>query len=178
MIGCPTCPHGLRAVLLSCLRERHTMQRILSFAGLSLFVFVGTAVGSARRIEPAPLAALQPALEVGTPLRPVQRGRTALIRLVYVLGMDKQSCPAIVCCGGRMDFHGALCGPTWERLAQTAKAGATAVVTERPMSWSIGDRIIVTATKRDYRGKEPYTEERVVKGFRDTPLGPATALEL
>ena len=29
-----------------------------------------------------------------------------VIRLHYVEGMDKESCPAIVCCGGRMDFHG------------------------------------------------------------------------
>src|SRR5262245_49104501 len=48
-----------------------------------------------------------PALEVGTPERPIEAGHTALIRLTYVAGMDKESCPAIICCGGRMDFHGA-----------------------------------------------------------------------
>ena len=30
-----------------------------------------------------------------------------LIRLVYFEGMNKESCPAIVACGGRMEFHGA-----------------------------------------------------------------------
>ena len=42
---------------------------------------------------------------------PIPAGRTALIRLAYVPGMDKESCPAIVCCGGRMDFHGAPLPP-------------------------------------------------------------------
>ena len=61
-------------------------------------------------------AAERPALEVGTPERRVRQVVTALIRLVYVPGMDKQSCPAIVACGGRMDFHGARLGDTWTRL--------------------------------------------------------------
>src|SRR5262249_5005579 len=46
----------------------------------------------------------RPALEVGTPEEPVV-GHTALIRLHYVQGMDRESCPAIVCCGGRLDLH-------------------------------------------------------------------------
>ena len=50
---------------------------------------------------------LGPVLEVGSPEAPVAADKTALIRLHYVEGMDRQSCPAIVCCGGRMDFHGA-----------------------------------------------------------------------
>src|SRR5438034_1090982 len=49
----------------------------------------------------------RPALEVGTPEKPIQAGHTALIRLTYVDGLDKQSCPAIICCAGRMEFHGA-----------------------------------------------------------------------
>src|SRR5262245_44040596 len=35
----------------------------------------------------------RPALEVGTPDRPIDAGRTALIRLHYVEGMNKDSCP-------------------------------------------------------------------------------------
>src|SRR5262245_26640215 len=46
-------------------------------------------------------------LQVGTAERPIEKGRTALIRLVHLAGMDKESCPAIVCCGGRMAVHGA-----------------------------------------------------------------------
>ena len=46
-------------------------------------------------------------------------------------GMDKESCPAIVCCGGRMDFHGAPLSRTWVKLGATAKTGDTAVDTRR-----------------------------------------------
>ena len=46
-------------------------------------------------------------LEVGTADHPIEAGHTALIRLAMVKGLDRENCPAIVCCGGRMDFHGA-----------------------------------------------------------------------
>jgi hypothetical protein len=49
----------------------------------------------------------RPALEVGTADRPIAAGHSALIRLNAAEGQDKQSCPAIVCCGGRMEFYGA-----------------------------------------------------------------------
>src|SRR5262249_13426893 len=45
-----------------------------------------------------------PALDVGTPTEPIPVEHTATIQLRYFEGMDKDSCPAIVCCGGRMDF--------------------------------------------------------------------------
>src|SRR5262249_3421993 len=68
------------------------------------------------------------ALEVGTPDQPIAGGHTALIRLTAVLGLDPDECPAIVCCGGRMDFHGAELGRSWVKLGATAAAGATAVI--------------------------------------------------
>ena len=46
--------------------------------------------------------------------------------------MDKESCPAIVCCGGRMDFHGAPLSRTWVKLGATAKKGDTTVTLPRP----------------------------------------------
>ncbi len=75
----------------------------------------------------------RPALEVGTPQRPVEAGHTARIRLAYVPGLDKQSCPAIVCCGGRMDFHGAPVSRTWVRLGAAAKANDTTVTLAEPV---------------------------------------------
>ena len=74
-------------------------------------------------LEPAAPGTPRPALEVGTPEQPIDAGHTALIRLTYVDGLDKQSCPAIVCCGGRMDFHGAPLSRTWVKLGDTANAG-------------------------------------------------------
>src|SRR5262245_25012592 len=87
------------------------------------------------------------ALEVGTPEQPIPAGRTALIRLVYMDGLDKQSCPAIVCCDGRMDFHGAPLNRTWVRLGATAKKGDEVITLSEPVKgWKAGDRIIVTMT--------------------------------
>src|SRR5207302_1153127 len=73
---------------------------------------------------------------------------------------------AIVCCGGRMDFHGAPLNRTWVKLGATARAGATAVTLAEPVrGWRVGDRIIVTATQRDYRRTKPFTEERSIRAI-------------
>jgi hypothetical protein len=120
----------------------------------------------------------RPALEVGTPDRPIDAKHTALIRLHYVDGMDKESCPAIVCCGGRMDFHGAPLNRAWVRLGETAKSGADAIVLAEPVTgWKVGDRIIVTATNRAYGKKYGTTEERVIKTIDGTTITLDKALE-
>jgi len=110
----------------------------------------------------------RPALVVGGPEQPVKAGHTALIRLVYFPGMDKESCPAIVCCGGRMDFHGAPMNHTWVKLGATAKKGDTQIALAEPVTgWRVGDRIIVTATKLTHDiGQETNgysTEERKIE---------------
>jgi hypothetical protein len=115
----------------------------------------------------------RPALEVGTPDHPIDAGHTALIRLVYVDGMDRQSCPAIVCCGGRIDFHGAPMSRTWARLGAPAKAGETVVTLDEPVTgWKPGDRVILTATTRQIKARKTFkpsvkdstqTEERIIK---------------
>ncbi len=103
----------------------------------------------------------RPALEVGTPDRPVAAGHTATIRLVYFDGMARESCPAIVCCGGRMDFHGAPVSPTWIKLGRDGRKGdATVTLAGTVAGWRVGDRVIVTATRHDRKGQ---TEERRVK---------------
>jgi uncharacterized protein (TIGR03067 family) len=127
----------------------------------------------------------RPALEVGTPGRPIPAGHTALIRLTYVPGMDKETCPAIVCCGGRLDLHGAPLGRTWVKLGATAEpCDATVRLAEPAAGWRVGDRVIITTTSSRERinsrvtlrpgaagGKvkeaqqkfAAYTEERTVK---------------
>jgi hypothetical protein len=117
----------------------------------------------------------RPALEVGTPDRPIPAGRTALIRLVHVEGLDRESCPAIVCCGGRMDFHGAPLSRTWVKLGATAKKGAAAVTLAEPVTgWRPGDRVILTATTRQIKLQKTFkpsvrdntqTEERAVRAI-------------
>jgi hypothetical protein len=117
------------------------------------------------------------ALEVGTAELPIPAAHTALIRLVYVQGLDKDSCPAIVCCGGRMDFHGAPMSRTWVKLGATATKGAeTLTLSGQLDGWRTGDRILVTATnsnhktsgtrRPDVRTQEVFTEERIIKAIR------------
>jgi hypothetical protein len=120
----------------------------------------------ADHVDMPDLAVPKPALEVGSADRPVDAKHSALIRLVYVPGMDKQSCPAIVCCGGRMDFHGAPMSRTWVRLGSTAKAGVDTLALAEPVTgWRVGDRVIVTSTEHQHAPKVPYTEERIVKAI-------------
>lgn len=112
----------------------------------------------------------QPALLVGSPGKPIAADHTALIRLVAVEGQDKQSCPAIVSCGGRMEFHGAPLSRTWLKLGATAKKGDAVVTVEEAVTgWRVGDRVIITATRlgRDNGGGSDklQTEERQIKAI-------------
>jgi hypothetical protein len=110
--------------------------------------------------------AVRPALLVGTPRRPIPAKHTALIRLHYVDGLDRKSCPAIVCCGGRMDFHGSPLSHSWVKLGNNAAKGATAVKLVEPVSgWRAGDRIILTSTEREYGNNQSNTEVRTIKSI-------------
>ncbi len=126
--------------------------------------------------EPAPGATGdRPALEVGTAEQPISVGHTALIRLIAAPGQDKQSCPALVCCGGRMDFHGTPLSRTWVKLGATAAKGDGAVTLSEPVTgWRVGDRVIVTATRlgRDNgQGTElMQTEERLITKLDGTSV--------
>jgi len=125
-------------------------------------------------------AATLPALEVGTWDKPVASGHTALIRLVYFEGMDKQSCPAIVCCGGRMEYHGTEMNHTWVKLGATVKAGASEIpLRDAVTGWKPGDHIFITGTVRQNKKAKTFlasvrmstqTEERTVKEMRGTSL--------
>jgi hypothetical protein len=129
----------------------------------------------------------RPALEVGTPDRPIAAKHNALIRLTYVNGLDKQSCPAIVCCGGRMDFHGAPISRTWVRLGATARKGDSFITLSEPVSgWKAGDQIIVTMTgvaptsSYSHPGPDPKgttTEQRFIKAIDEKKLTLSTPLE-
>jgi hypothetical protein len=94
------------------------------------------------------------ALEVGTPEAPIPAAYTARIRLHFLPGMVKKDGPAIVTCGGRMDFHGAVLSRTWLDLGQTAKVGDTAIVLSEPVTgWRVGDEVILTGSKNRPGGR-------------------------
>lgn len=116
----------------------------------------------------------RPALIVGRPGAPVAAGCSAVIRLHHLEGMDPVSCPAIVCCGGRMEFHGQPMAQTWLKIRQTADAGSGQVyVDEWAGGWKQGDQVIVTGTRRQRDGRGVggdflsgvQTEERRIVGL-------------
>ena len=120
----------------------------------------------------------RPTLEVGSSERQIAAGRSAVIRLAAIAGLDPETCPAIVCCGGRMDFHGTPMSRTWAKLGRTARVGQGAVLLDQSVTgWRVGDRVIVTATQRQRRergtlragqGKDSmtaFTEERAIRAI-------------
>jgi len=116
----------------------------------------------------------KPALEIGTAAEPIPAKFTALIRLHHVEGLDKETCPAIICCAGRMDLHGAPLANTWLKLATHVKPGENTVMAQGDLSgWRAGDRVILTGTfhpdgdeKTPVLAKTAQTEERVVASVR------------
>ena len=121
-----------------------------------------------------------PELLVGTPDRPVAAGKTAVIRLHYVPGMNKDSCPAVVCCGGRWESHGAPLGRAWVKLAAAAKVGDTTLtLADGVAGWKAGDKVIVTGTQTHGMAKtESTTEERTVAAIDGTKLTLNTPLTM
>jgi hypothetical protein len=120
----------------------------------------------------------RPALEVGSPDAPIDAAHTATIRLVSFAAHDPKSCPAIVCCCGRMDFHGAPLSRTWVKLAVAAHKGDGAVtLAETVQGWRAGDRVILTDTQGipSNQRKPPHglafiAEERTVRAIDGTQL--------
>jgi hypothetical protein len=132
-------------------------------------------------IAPMNAGEARPALLVGTSEQPIAAEHTALIRLDYFEGMDRKSCPAIVCCGGRMELHGAAMNRTWVKLGAPVKAGDRVVTLAEPVTgWRAGDRIILTATTRQNKVKKTFTfpslrdhgqtEEQVIKAIDGVKL--------
>lgn len=86
-------------------------------------------------------------LEVGTAEQPIAADHRALIRLIYLPGMDKNAGPALVNCGGRMDLHGAAMSRTWLKLRVSANTGDTAITLDQaPSGWRVGDRLVLPTT--------------------------------
>src|ERR1051326_9467358 len=93
------------------------------------------------------------ALEIGTQENPIPAGVTAIVKLVYFEGMDTNTLPALINCGGRMDIHGAPLNRTWVKLGVTAEAGDSKVaLSESVTGWRVGDHIILTVSKESEDG--------------------------
>lgn len=100
------------------------------------------------RIPENVTSAASPALEVGTPDAPIPAERAAIIRLTYLDGMDRNSFPALICCGGRMDLHGAPLERTWQKLGYQTPILEHRVIPlpSLPTGWRAGDRLLFPGT--------------------------------
>ncbi len=97
----------------------------------------------------------RPALLIGKPGSPIPIEHTATVRLHYIEGMNKESCPALINCGGLMEIHGAPLRNTWVKMKRRSEVGATTVtLVDAVEDWREGDQVIVTSTERqlDRRG--------------------------
>ena len=104
-------------------------------------------------------AGVLPVLEIGSAEKPIPAGVTALIRLVHFEGMNRETLPAIINCGGRWDTHGAPMNRTWLKLGASVKAGDSLVKLSAPVTgWRVGDQIIVTASKESYGGGNTFRQ--------------------
>lgn len=119
-----------------------------------------------------------PLLEIGNANNPVQADKKAIIRLHYQEGMKKDSCPAIVCCGGKWETHGAKLDRSWVKLSKNLAAGdKTLHVAEAVNGWKSGDKIVVTGSRtHGAKNEKSDSEERVISAVNgleitiDTPL--------
>lgn len=94
-----------------------------------------------------------PALEIGTPDNPIPVGRTAKIRLHYLAGLNEKDAPAIACCAGRFDVHGAPLSRAWVKLGKDIAPGDNQIVLGEDVSgWQAGDEVLVTASLHEYQG--------------------------
>ena len=130
----------------------------------------------AHGIVPNPDAP-RPALLVGLPGEPVAAGKTAVIRLRYSPGLDPETCPALISCGGRMEFHGTPLPRTWVKLGREAYRGEAIVLLNwaEIEGWKPGDHLVVTGTTRQFGYKQtrtvsvaerPASEERTLVSIK------------
>ncbi len=120
---------------------------------------------------------VMPTLEVGTLEDPIPAKFTARIRLHYIEGMNKEDAPALVCCSGRLELHGAPMNRTWVKLGAAVAKGDDKVTLDEPVTgWRVGDEVIVTGSKKvarskDYRdGESLGTETRRIAKIDGTTI--------
>jgi len=121
-----------------------------------------------------------PILEVGSTAIPIPANKKAVIRLHYQEGMKKDSCPAIICCAGRWDSHGAKLDRTWGKLGTTASKGDKNVTAAFSLNgWKVGDRIVITGSRTHGTQKDKSdSEERIISSIKDQLISFELPLEM
>ena len=109
------------------------------------------------------------ALEIGTAQSPIPAGRRAVIRLTYIEGMDRQSFPALVCCGGRMDLHGTPLNHAWVKLREHGYPGDPTLELAEPVTgWKVGDHVLIPTTEASPFYTQDATGRRIIGSLLDS----------
>lgn len=128
--------------------------------------------------KPAP-GQPQPVLEIGSANEPIPAAHRAIIRLTYVEGMNLESCPALVCCGGRMELHGAPLSRSWVKLGVDATRGSSEIVFHEPVSgWRVGDHVLLPTTEMSefYQEKDGRRVIGTLADDTETEVGEIAAI--
>lgn len=116
-----------------------------------------------KSITPGP----RPLLEIGSADAPISADHTALIRLTYIEGMNKESCPALVCCDGRMEIHGAPLSHSWVKLGNNVNPGSNEIELAEPVTgWKPGDHLLFPTTEMSEFYQE-RNRQRVIPSILD-----------
>lgn len=91
-----------------------------------------------------------------------------MIRLTYVEGMDRQSFPAMICCGARMDLHGAPLNRSWVKLHESGYPGDPVLELADPVAgWKAGDRVLLPTTEASPFYTADQTGRRIIGSVLD-----------
>lgn len=73
---------------------------------------------------------------------------------------------------GTLELHGQHTGYTWTRLESTASAGAMQITLQNPVSWKIGDEIVIATTghRHTQSQNEKHTIADITNGGKTLTL--------
>ncbi|XP_059501744.1 PKHD1 like 1, tandem duplicate 1 isoform X2 [Stegostoma tigrinum] len=66
---------------------------------------------------------------------------------------------------GTLDLHGLPVPVTWTHLAQTAEAGSSTLILQKPVTWRPGDKIVIASTGDRHSQRE--NEDRIIEAVSD-----------
>lgn len=121
-----------------------------------------------------------PTLLIGTADTPIPAEHSAKVRLHFLEGMNREDAPAIACCSGRMEIHGAPLSCSWTKLDGDLSPGDRTLLLSTPVTgWKAGDEIIITGSNQQGYGsfrpgpnqdQQPQTERRRIVVFEGNSI--------
>ena len=79
---------------------------------------------------------------------------------------------------GGLDLHGIRRGISWTRLSSTALAGQTLLILSQPVTWLVGDELIITTTDTNIAHTERHRIASIQNGTRIRTVSPLSFTHL